>query len=106
LAAHRGRRLDRLGNWRRALGKQAIIENITQPPIFNIQQCLSLPSPDRQECSRKFDAEWAEAFKQSNHWLDAAIFAFVPIPFAWLLAWGLVALMRWIWRGLNLERAG
>jgi hypothetical protein len=37
----------------------------------------------------------------AGSWGDAAITALVPIPVAWLLAWGLVALVRWIRRGFQ-----
>jgi hypothetical protein len=44
--------------------------------------------------SDKASADYNEAVKY--HWHAAVIVAFAPIPFAWLLAWGLVALVRWV----------
>jgi hypothetical protein len=32
---------------------------------------------------------------------NVAIVALAPIPIAWLLVWGLVALVRWIRRGFQ-----
>ena len=49
------------------------------------------------ECQRQAGADYNEAVKY--HWHAAAIVAFVPIPFAWLLVWGLVALVRWLRAG-------
>jgi|GraSoiStandDraft_47_1057283.scaffolds.fasta_scaffold277881_2 hypothetical protein len=36
-----------------------------------------------------------------GHWMFAALFALVPLPIAWLLAYALVRLVRWIRAGFK-----
>ena len=36
-----------------------------------------------------------------GHWMFAALFALVPLPIAWLLAYALVHLVRWIRAGFK-----
>ena len=47
----------------------------------------------------EFEKDWPEAVK--NHWYYAAAFAFIPIPLAWLVVWGMVSLVRWIRAGFQ-----
>jgi hypothetical protein len=49
---------------------------------------------DWGRCNRAFARDWTPAV--AYHWRYAAAFALVPIPFAWLIGYGLVALRRWI----------
>lgn len=53
--------------------------------------------PNSTQCQAAFEKDWPEAIKY--HWWEALIVAVVPIPLAWLLAYGLIALIRWIRRG-------
>ncbi len=66
------------------------------------QRCLAelsaqpdgtMPSDtDWGTCDRAFARDWSPAV--ADHWLDAAIYTFAPIPFAWLILYGFVALGR------------
>jgi uncharacterized membrane protein len=56
-------------------------------------------SPDWNTCSKIFDRDYVEAVQY--HWYYAAILAFVPIPIAWLVGWGFVALVRWVRSGFK-----
>src|SRR5262249_37071024 len=53
---------------------------------------------------------WSRCWRQSQanftrnaegHWRFAALFAFVPLPIAWLLAYALVYLVRWTRAGFT-----
>jgi len=59
-----------------------------------------------------YDRVWSPCWRQSQanlmrnaegHWRFAALFAFVPLPIAWLLAYALVYLVRWIRVGSTLR---
>jgi hypothetical protein len=60
-------------------------------------ECLDKPNYDYKICSETFYKEFEKGV--AGHWYVAALFAFVPIPIAWLIAFGLVAVVRWIRRG-------
>jgi hypothetical protein len=49
---------------------------------------------DWSRCNRAFARDWTPAV--TYHWRYAAAFALTPIPFAWLIVYGLIALRRWI----------
>lgn len=53
--------------------------------------------PSTAQCQARFDKDWPDAIKY--HWWEGLIVATVPIPLGWLLAYGIIALSRWIWRG-------
>lgn len=57
-----------------------------------------------------YDQVWMPCWKQlgknyvnnvEGHWWVALIVGASPIPVGWLIAWGLVALYRWIRAGFN-----
>jgi hypothetical protein len=48
-------------------------------------------------CDKKFEADWSAAV--ADHWSYAAAYTLIPIPIAWLVVYGLVALVRWIKAG-------
>ena len=61
--------------------------------------CLRKDNSDWTECGVDFKNDYKRDIQ--NHWLYAAILAFVPIPIAWLIVWGCVAVGRWIHRGFT-----
>jgi hypothetical protein len=61
--------------------------------------CLDQPNYNGAVCSQTFDKEYAKGVE--GHWYAAALSAFVPIPIAWLIVYGLVALVRWIGAGFR-----
>jgi hypothetical protein len=64
------------------------------------EQCLHARIDTGWEpCHAKFEKDWPEAIK--DHWYYAAAFAFIPIPLAWLVVWGMVSLVRWIRAGFT-----
>jgi hypothetical protein len=81
------------------LGNRLVVNQAAESMMTTLQLCNYHPEgapPTRSPavCGRQANAAWDEAVK--DHWWAAAIVAFVPIPFAWLLVWGLVALVRWV----------
>jgi len=36
-----------------------------------------------------------------GHWWTTLAFALIPIPFGWLIGWGLIATSRWVKRGFQ-----
>jgi hypothetical protein len=64
----------------------------------SVQPDGSVPADtDWGPCSRKFEADWPAAV--ADHWFYAAAYTLIPIPFVWLIIYGLVALVRWIKAG-------
>lgn len=61
--------------------------------------CLQTHSGDWGACSKQFNTDYVEAVKY--HWYYGAFLAFVPIPIAWLIVYGLIALTRWIRTGFK-----
>jgi len=59
--------------------------------------CLETSGGDDAPCQRAFFRDYPQAVKY--HWADAAIVGLVPIPLGWLLAYGIIALWRWVARG-------
>lgn len=59
-----------------------------------LSQCLSGADPVMNYCARTYEVPW---------FMNAMIVlaALAPIPIAWLLVWGLVALVRWVRRGFQ-----
>jgi hypothetical protein len=56
---------------------------------------------DIASCDRSRDRDWRSSIQY--HFQYAAICAFVPIPLAWGLAYGLIALVRWIRKGFTVS---
>jgi hypothetical protein len=67
--------------------------------VSDYKNCLDTHPNDWPGCQQKSEKNYIWATR--NHWYSAAIFAVVPIPIGWLLAWGLVSLTRWVRRGFN-----
>jgi uncharacterized membrane protein len=65
--------------------------------------CLDANPNGWDECTKTFDSNYVAAVQY--HWYYAAFLAFVPIPLAWLIAWGLISLARWIRRGFEIRRS-
>lgn len=65
-------------------------------------RCSDLPYIPDSRCSAEFQTDYAAA--TADHWLVAAIYAFVPVVLAWLLAWIILALTRWVRRGFLLAK--
>jgi hypothetical protein len=81
-----------------SLGNALVIGEAREAITTRHQICNYRPDGGSPaECQRQASAAYEEAVKY--HWHAAAIVAFVPIPFAWLSAWGLVALVRWVRAG-------
>ena len=80
---------------------------------LTLEQCLAARSiqpdgtiprdADWGPCYAKFEKDWPEAVK--DHWYYAAAFAFIPIPLAWLVVWGMVSLARWIRAGFSRQQS-
>ena len=60
--------------------------------------------------SGPYDQIWTPCWEQlgknyldnvKGHWWAALVVGLGPIPFAWLIAWALVAIYRWIKRGFD-----
>jgi hypothetical protein len=87
-----------LGNWvwevHRACVDDAWAKRKSVPYSESANQQVSR---DVDACDAESDRNWPEASKY--HWHYAAIYALVPIPLAWLLIYGLIALVRWIRAG-------
>ena len=84
------------------LGNRLVINQAELAMMTTLQLCNYHPegaplAPAPVVCGRQANAAWDKAVKY--HWETAAVVAFVPIPFAWLLVWGLVALVRWVRAG-------
>ena len=62
--------------------------------------CLDYKPDDWPPCWQLFNKEFVEATKYQ--WWDVAIVAFVPIPVGWVVMWGLVVSLRWIFRVLHI----
>ena len=66
--------------------------------------CLSTnlsTNADLTPCTAQFDKNYPIAV--ADHWSYAAIFAFAPVILAWVFAYALIGLWRWIKRGFNLN---
>jgi hypothetical protein len=66
----------------------------------SIQPDGSVPKDtDWQPCINAFDRDWDRAVKYQ--WITALYFALIPILTAWLVAYGLVVVGRWIAAGFR-----
>jgi hypothetical protein len=59
--------------------------------------CLRRDNSDWAKCRADFETSYKRDIQY--HWHYAAFLAFVPIPIAWLIVWGCIALGRWVHRG-------
>jgi hypothetical protein len=77
------------------------IQQRTQTLEFLFQTCVAFHNFNYNDpdCLRDFNAQYLGAIK--GQWVDTAIVALVPIPIAWLLAWIVFVVVRWIRRGFD-----
>jgi hypothetical protein len=74
------------------------IEHASKQASVSMHLCYEA---GEKNCLEQFDATYAASRSTPRGWVGWAILAFVPIVAAWLLAWGLVALLRWIRAGFK-----
>jgi hypothetical protein len=65
----------------------------------NYATCQTLISASPSDCQQLFQAQLADARRQRL--TAVAIVGLGPLPVAWVLVYGLVALVRWIIRGFQ-----
>lgn len=74
--------------------------NLLFEPVYqNYVTCQTLISVSPSDCQHLFQTQFADA--QQRRLTAVAIVGLGPIPVAWLLVYGLVALVRWIGRGFQ-----
>jgi hypothetical protein len=56
-------------------------------------------SKDSAACEQTRDKDWKDSIQY--HWYYAAICSLVPIPLAWGIVCGLIALVKWVRRGFK-----
>jgi hypothetical protein len=78
-------------------GNSVAIRDGSAPAIMRYESCISVPNYDSDGCSQALDKDYAAGV--AGHWYAAAAVGLVPIPIAWLLAYALIGLVRWIRRG-------
>lgn len=61
--------------------------------------CAAEPHGDLNAWEQQFNKDWEAATQY--HWYYAAFVGLVPIPLAWLTAFGAIRLIRWIQTGFN-----
>jgi hypothetical protein len=64
-----------------------------------LQSCISRPNYDDDACIQAFKKNYTKGV--AGHWHWAAIVGLAPIPIARLIAYALVALVRWIRAGFK-----
>ena len=62
--------------------------------------CLEYPHADK-DCMAEFFKNYRLSEDANPPKLEGAIFGLVPIPLAWLIAYALIGLWRWIRRGFS-----
>jgi hypothetical protein len=79
-----------------------VIDVLGDPATVRFRQCIDARSI-QSNATKPNDTNWAlcsATFNRdyvrdvSNHWFYAIAYALVPIPIAWLIAWGLLTLIR------------
>lgn len=74
--------------------------NLLFEPVYqNYATCQRLNSASVWDCQKLFETQMATARQQRP--TAVAIVAVAPIPFAWLLGYALVGIVRWIRRGFQ-----
>lgn len=61
--------------------------------------CLGLPNANFAACDQEFNRDWPVAI--AHHWDYALFFGLVPIPLGWIVAYAIVAIVRWVRRGFQ-----
>ena len=85
-------------------GNDLAIHEGTDWVVSSYGTCLKLSddtslkhAPTWDQCKATFDKDFAAGVK--GHWWGALFFAVVPIILGWSLAYGFIALFRWVRRG-------
>ena len=74
--------------------------NLLFEPVYqNYATCQTLISASPSDCLQLFQTQLADA--RGRRLTAVAIVGLGPIPVAWMLVYGLVALVRWIRRGFQ-----
>jgi hypothetical protein len=74
--------------------------NLLFKPVYqNYATCQRLSSASIWNCQQLFETQLARARQQRL--TAVAIVAIAPIPFAWLLTYLLISIVRWIRRGFQ-----
>ena len=74
--------------------------NLLFGPVYqNYATCQTLISASPSDCQQLFQTQLADA--RGRRLTAVAIVGLGPIPVAWMLVYGLVALVRWIRRGFQ-----
>jgi hypothetical protein len=98
------------------LGNNAAINEATKLTNLQEHNCIAVaraglhlnggdPEPFElvyTPCREQFEKNYLHNVK--GHWWAALISGLAPIPLGWLVAWGLIALYRWIRAGFDGER--
>ena len=95
MGAYWYRPLNRLGDHGGHLGTELALR-------ARISELRDLPDPDQcqpSDCQQLFQTQLADA--RERRITAVAIVGLGPIPVAWMLVYGLVALVRWIRRGFQ-----
>jgi hypothetical protein len=73
------------------------LQNANERSVLTYNRCKDAPN---DAADRQCIADTASTYRMhEGSWGSAAFIALIPIPIAWLLAYGLVFLGRWIRRG-------
>lgn len=57
------------------------------------------PAGDYRPCHAEFDTAWR--LQLADSWGSAAVMAFAPLPFFWLVGYGVRGTWRWVRRGFQ-----
>src|SRR5262245_12123046 len=74
------------------------IEHASKQASVTMHLCYEA---EEKNCLGQFVATYAASRSTPRGWVGWLILAFVPIVAAWLLAWGLLVLLRWIIAGFK-----
>jgi hypothetical protein len=82
------------------LGREFAVRHGLAKAIDTYERCLATPTHHPEACQKTFRHE-SRKNERRPHWLAAATVGLSPIAIAWLLVGGLMAMVRWIKRGLQ-----
>jgi len=83
------------------LGREFAVRHGLARAMDTYERCLATPTHRPEACQKTFRYR-SRNNEQRPHWVAAATVGLFPIAIAWLLVWGIIALMRWIRRGFQL----
>jgi hypothetical protein len=97
-----------IGSWIWITSKNVELQNdpTYDPAVLIDQVCVQQPNADVEACNKRLaedlteEAPLKEALK-TNDAYSAIFSAPVPIPIGWLLAYGIIACVRWVRRGFS-----